>query len=568
MADSDCGRSSRSGKSGRSFDDRTIVTQSEAVVAAGQFGDKTIGMLSGFMLLVNNVTGPGLVQMPQVFNKSGWFMTIASLLICWWAAGFSCTMMLEAMKRIPGNSKFEQRIEFTTLAKYHFVGKLKFMYYATLICFLMSFLTTLVTSVIESAQTMDEALIELFGKSCAIQIYNNESASIGGTMGLDCIHESSEGSGESPFGPNAYVISIGFVIVLTVALPLGYWNLDDNIWVQNFAFCGLCFIVSEWCIQALVHGIDFEANNVPAVGSDQSQIGTVLFNYAFVTTIPSWVNEKKVGVPINKSIWASSLLGTTMFLFTGLLCAGAWDASSGNLLSTLTKSSTPGVGKLTRALAYLFPIVALVTSIPIFSIIVRYNLLENNLCGPFWAAFWGAVFPWLAAIALYTGDALDDVVNWSGLLTIVPLNFVLPAWFYIESLTCPAQGGEYLDDDEAAEAGLETALLSHHQHPWQVSGTGSIIEATGNWNCGDLVRVWIPGHQWVPATILNDQNEDGTYPVSCEGLQENERNIAASNIRTPADMQFGQQQTDIQEEDDRSIIENKPIEHLSPKKLV
>eukprot|EP01060_Flectonema_neradi_P022921 TRINITY_DN3113_c2_g1_i3.p1 TRINITY_DN3113_c2_g1~~TRINITY_DN3113_c2_g1_i3.p1 ORF type:complete len:537 (+),score=101.58 TRINITY_DN3113_c2_g1_i3:577-2187(+) len=413
---------------------------------------------------------------------------------------------------------------------------------------------------------MDEALIELFGKSCAVQIYNNETASIGGKFGLDCISEASEGSGESPFGPKAYVVSIGYAVVLVVALPLGYWNLDDNIWVQNFAFCGLCFIVCEWCIQALVHGIDFDKNDVPVAGSDQSQIGTVLFNYAFVTTVPSWVNEKKVGVPINKSIWGSSFLGTMMFLFTGLLCAGAWDSSSGNLLSLLTKSSTPGVGNLTRALAYLFPIIALVTSIPIFSIIVRYNLLENNLCGPFWASFWGAVFPWLAAIALYTGDALDDVVNWSGLLTIVPLNFALPAWFYIQSLTVPAQSSEYLDDDEAAEAGLETALISHQHHPWTPELAAQ--EATGTWSPGDLVRVWIPGHQWVPATVTSDQNDDNTYSVTCEGLQENDRDIAVSNIKSQTDLLFGQQQTDIQEETDSNPVEQKPIEHMSPRRLV
>lgn len=61
----------------------------------------------------------------------------------------------------------------------------------------------------------------------------------------------------------------------------------------------------EWVVQFFANGLVFE--RVPFVGDNQSQVlGTIIFNYAFVVTVPSWVNEKKESVSINKTIWYAS----------------------------------------------------------------------------------------------------------------------------------------------------------------------------------------------------------------------------------------------------------------------
>ncbi|KAJ9449833.1 hypothetical protein DIPPA_05178 [Diplonema papillatum] len=504
-------------------DRRTIVTQSEAVLTAGDFGGKHIGYFGGFCLLVNNVTGPGLVEMPGANVSGGWLLVTLVVFGCYILSCLSCTMMLEAMKRMPGNSKFTQRIEFTTLAKYHFVGPQRKWYLVTLILFLLSFLTTLIASVIESAQTMDKALIEIFDKSCAFQLHNTTGHDVHGpgSFGFVCTSDDSA-SGDSPYGNDAYVVSMGFLVVAVLAVPLGYFNLDDNIWVQILAFTALSFIVVEWSIQAFITGIDMgkHPGKVPAFGTDFSVLGAVLFNFAFVTATPSWCNEKKVGVPIQKSVWCSAGLGTIMFLACGIFPAGAWDCSgNGDLLSVLTNLSTPGVSVLTRALAYSFPAVALVTSIPIFSIIVRYNLIENNICGTFWANMWATVFPWAASIALYAGNGLTIIVNWAGLVTIVPLNFVLPAYFYIKAITA--------DDEVDDDLEQNTALLP------------DIPPAINNelFQVGDEVDVWVPGHAWIGAFIkqtLHGTADDQVYTVSPadeKSLQATTIDVSPSNIR-------------------------------------
>jgi hypothetical protein len=37
------------------------------------FGAKTIAMFGGFSLLANNITGPGMVQIPLLFQQAGFF---------------------------------------------------------------------------------------------------------------------------------------------------------------------------------------------------------------------------------------------------------------------------------------------------------------------------------------------------------------------------------------------------------------------------------------------------------------------------------------------------------------
>lgn len=45
--------------------------------------------------------------------------------------------------------------------------------------------------------------------------------------------------------------------------------------------------------------------------------------------------------------------------------------------------------------SYLFPVCALVTSIPVFTIVIRSNLLRGEICSPTWALFWSNFLPWL-----------------------------------------------------------------------------------------------------------------------------------------------------------------------------
>src|SRR3954452_23308095 len=65
------------------------------------------------------------------------------------------------------------------------------------------------------------------------------------------------------------------------------------------SFATLVFIVITWIATFIMTGL--HKDYVPLVSDNQSQVvGTVLFNYAFITTVPSWVNDL---VSIKKNIY-------------------------------------------------------------------------------------------------------------------------------------------------------------------------------------------------------------------------------------------------------------------------
>lgn len=121
--------------------------------------------------------------------------------------------------------------------------------------------------------------------------------------------------------------------------------------------------------------------NMPTFGTNYSQVlGIIVFNYTFVSCLPSWVNEKSKDSPLVSPIWTSLGLATVMFctigIFGGLAYAPFFD--SGQNVLNLLYTSTNGMAK---ASYYLFPLVADITSIPIYCIVIRYNLLANHICG-------------------------------------------------------------------------------------------------------------------------------------------------------------------------------------------
>ena len=132
----------------------------------------------------------------------------------------------------------------------------------------------------------------------------------------------SAGDSNTPFG-EVIIISIGFLIVLATAIPFGFLNLNDNIYVQAgmndillisisrfFVLCfsnPFCFnlrafaivafvsmlgiVLCVWTVDCFFVGLDF--SRIPIITPHQGQLlGIIIFNFAFVTSVPSWVNEK------------------------------------------------------------------------------------------------------------------------------------------------------------------------------------------------------------------------------------------------------------------------------------
>jgi hypothetical protein len=309
------------------------------------FGGKVITLTGGVALLLNNATGPGLVQIPLLFQQSGWLPSVAMFISSFALSVLSALMLVEATSRIagathpahtgtlahtrhthtriPGNATFDKRVEFAAITRFHLPPSPppapaahcatptpryycpRWLHRLIMIVFVVAFQASNISAIILSSQTMDTTLVAMFKRSVALEIYPN----FGGTSTADGV------SGDSPFG-EAYVISVGFIVILCLTIPMGYFNLDDNIWVQKGAFLMLILCLLTWTGQFIGLGLDLD--NMPAVsGGGFNQLGVLvsntLLNYAFVVTVPSWVNEKKNDVSVNRTVVTAMAGATSMY---------------------------------------------------------------------------------------------------------------------------------------------------------------------------------------------------------------------------------------------------------------
>lgn len=157
-------------------------------------------------------------------------------------------------------------------------------------------------------------------------------------------------------------------------------RLGQNIIVQLISATVLICIFIIWISVFFKHGL---SNTVPVIGTDASQLtGFVVSNFAFVTTVPSFVNELNRNVSIHRVIWFPIIFCTLLYILLGSLGAASYYIeTTSNILATINSSDEGrALTILSVIINILFPLSVLVTSIPIFAIVIRYNLIRGNIC--------------------------------------------------------------------------------------------------------------------------------------------------------------------------------------------
>jgi hypothetical protein len=129
--------------------------------------------------------------------------------------------------------------------------------------------------------------------------------------------------GNSPFSSDDYYIfTFGFLLCAAMIIPLGFFTLVDNIGVQITSFVVLIAILIQWLVAFGQEGL--KPDLLPAAGSNSTMVlGIVIFNYSFITTVPSWVNSLKPNVNIHKCMWISVVISTLFYLLLGKYIQGS-----------------------------------------------------------------------------------------------------------------------------------------------------------------------------------------------------------------------------------------------------
>jgi len=435
------------------------------------FGGKSIGTFAGIALLVNTIAQTGTAQIPNLFAEAGWLAPTVLFILVWTMSSLSATMFCEAMRRIPGNEHFRGRIEYTSVVSYYF-GRSGYL--GAQICLNGALQSRNVAAVMASAKAMDKALAQIAGRSCGFDLspysyIDNNTAIAGGKQFWNCISSDQLSTAEpNPWGCHV-IVSAGYLITLAMAIPVSIFNLEDNMKIQIVALVLMISCWATWISACFFESADpsyniaFENWTLDAInthveyGSQTAVLGSVLFSFGFVTTIPSWVNEKRPNVSVNKTVWTATSLCLFFFFLIGLPAALNYkDYLEGPVTGTckhavevdkhfncakdlttvlLNKHLRPNTSHagivLVNITIYLFPIVALFSSIPVFSIVIKYNCLENGWSKKA-AVLWGIVFPWTVAIPLlYMPDAMSQFIVFSSLVFVSFTDFVVPWCLYI-----------------------------------------------------------------------------------------------------------------------------------------
>lgn len=250
-----------------------------------------------------------------------------------------------------------------------------------------------------------------------------------------CVNGTTHADAVSPFIGNGtpgtmVLFTLGFLSLICVVVPLATMDLNDNIVIQfgalfaflptlkkltanpplplQVSFLVLFAIVIFWFSIFLADPLT--PSLVPAIGpSAGSLVGNVLANYAFVTTVPSWLGVKHPKVGVHRAVLIS--LGAALVLYMGIgIVGGMWKeiSTSSDLLTAIDN----------MVINIIFPLFTLVTSIPVNIIskyrvfragglcsnlgfaVIRANLVQAKVCGRGWAMFWAAIFPFLICIPL------------------------------------------------------------------------------------------------------------------------------------------------------------------------
>jgi hypothetical protein len=313
-----------------------------------------------------------------------------------------------------------------------------------IICFL-ALQTTIIASIAICAQVFDNLLIRVAHRTCGIQVHPSAA--------FICVTEQLPSS--SPFS-GTMIMSTGALFAMILIVPLCLMNLSENIWIQCVSCIAILMIFVQWIVTFFQHGLD--ASRVPAIGPDVSgTFGSILFNYAFITAVPSWANAKQSHVSPHKTVGSDVSIMTTLFVLVSVLGGMAYAVPENSSIVQAIASS-PDVTLLSEIAGYTFPIAALVTSIPINIIVLRYNLIQSKTCRSGWANVLAGGLPWLVAIPCMSGSGLATAVGWSSLFLVSSANFVIPFVLYIYSKKYRARLMRMTPADRAIQERLDREL--------------------------------------------------------------------------------------------------------------
>eukprot|EP00440_Ansanella_granifera_P072052 gb/GFBE01078191.1/.p1 GENE.gb/GFBE01078191.1/~~gb/GFBE01078191.1/.p1 ORF type:complete len:374 (+),score=76.26 gb/GFBE01078191.1/:1-1122(+) len=333
---------------------------------------------------------------------------------------------------MPGNDNLEKRAEYADAVQF-FMGRRAAGIFRVLLHMTLQSLN--IASIVDTANAFDKLLVLASGGTLAFEAYPK--------FGFHFRHREWIATLYDGTGDITLAVTSGYLICLVLCVPMGFFNIDDNIIVQIVSFIFLALLMAEFTVQCTY---DISRDEPPwpvtpaVVGNDFTQLLSVwVMSYSYGMLIMPLANEAKPHVKTKRWIWISGLLSCFGYGLIGTLLATCFPHNkTDNILSRLI--DRPGVLTMTKISAYMFAGTIILPGIPVFCITTRYDLIASELCGPRAALFWGNIAPWLISWALSSSSMFSLMLTWTSLIAGSLVNFVIPLALYRAALLSKGAG--------------------------------------------------------------------------------------------------------------------------------
>ena len=284
------------------------------------------GHFSSISILVNNIIGPGITQLPRFYQHCGWVLTTATALATGAGTCAAGVYLCEAVRLMSGNADFSRRVEYSAVVS-HYFRRRQLLRCACTVVIIVNLELLLITAIVQSTQLLDAAVVRLpwtGGRSCGLVALPPLRA--GEVLCWDAQHSVYA----QPGGPA--VLSAGMLLVALSTVPLSLYDLDANIAVQQLSFLLTVGIIALGWVAGITYfrardRVGPGAASLPAWPERGAHreltelLGACIFNFNYVFFLPTWANERRTEVGINWGVWTSTAIAIASFVATG--CWGA-----------------------------------------------------------------------------------------------------------------------------------------------------------------------------------------------------------------------------------------------------
>lgn len=135
-----------------------------------------IGLLGSLSIACNSLTGPAMLNLPDLYQRSGLIPTTLTVIFVCLLSALGCLHMANTISKVRGNSDFKMEVEYSETFE-RFWGHRS--YVVTQILFFCCITCLNASSIVDSAQVIDTVLGHWSpGGSAAINFYYNKDGDL------------------------------------------------------------------------------------------------------------------------------------------------------------------------------------------------------------------------------------------------------------------------------------------------------------------------------------------------------------------------------------------------------